>query len=328
MSERQAPEDDERSEDDRRSRRELLKATAITGVAASAVLAATQSIQQQPARAASASDRRTSADGSAGRMPVISLPHGGGPWPFTDLPLGSREEKSALLAYLRELPSTVPTPRAIVVLSAHWEEPVFTVMTAERPPLLFDYYGFPEETYRLEWPAPGSPLLAARVRALLLAAHLPAASDPRRGFDHGTFVPLKVAWPAADVPIVQVSLKTGLDPAEHIALGRALAPLRDEGVLIVGSGMSYHNMRGFGGRGRAASEAFDRWLGDVVQRTGRAREDGLAQWERAPSAREAHPREEHLAPLFVIAGAAGDDRATIPYRGTFADVRISAHHFG
>jgi aromatic ring-opening dioxygenase catalytic subunit (LigB family) len=327
MSERQAPEDDETSDHDKRSRRALLQATAITGVAASAVFAATQSIQQ-PASAAIAGDRRTSYGAHGGRMPVIFLPHGGGPWPFTEIPLGSSEEKSALLAYLHGLPSTMPTPRAIVVLSAHWEEPVFTVMTAERPPLLFDYYGFPPETYRLEWPAPGSPVLAERVRALLLAAHLPVAFDSRRGFDHGTFVPLKVAWPAADVPTVQVSLKSGLDPAEHIALGRALAPLRDEGVLIVGSGMSYHNMQGFGGRGRVVSEAFDRWLAAVVQRSGRERESLLAQWERAPSAREAHPREEHLAPLFVIAGAAGDDRATIPYRGTFANVRISAHHFG
>jgi aromatic ring-opening dioxygenase catalytic subunit (LigB family) len=243
---------------------------------------------------------------------------------------GERRENEALLAYLRSVPSAPPRrPEAIVVVSAHWEARVPTVMTAERPPMLFDYYGFPPEAYRLEWPAPGSPTVAARVRALLAAAEIPSASDPVRGFDHGTFVPLKVAWPEPEIPVVQLSLKTGLDPREHLAIGRALAPLRDEGVFIIGSGMSYHNMQGFfGGNALAASEGFDRWLRETIESEPESRDARLAQWASAPYARATHPREEHLLPLMVIAGAAGADRGRVAYNETYAGVRLSAHHFG
>jgi aromatic ring-opening dioxygenase catalytic subunit (LigB family) len=232
------------------SRRGALAAAAITGVAAVTGIAAA-SAGGAP-HAASTGSTMTNTTSTAtprsptGRMPVVFLPHGGGPWPFMDLAFGTQREKDDMLAYLRGVPASIGArPTALVVLSAHWEEPVVTVMNGERPPLLFDYYGFPPETYRIEWPAPGQPTVAARVQSLLRAAGIATASNSTRGYDHGTFVPLKVAWPEADVPVVQVSLKTGLDPAEHLAIGRALAPLRDEGVLIVGSGMTYHNMRGF-----------------------------------------------------------------------------------
>lgn len=266
---------------------------------------------------------------SGARTPAVYLPHGGGPWPFVELGFGTQGEKEALLGYLRSVRSLTPTPpRALLVVSAHWEEDVPTLMTAARPPLLFDYYGFPEESYRLTWPAPGAPELAPRVRALLTAAGFATRDDPRRGYDHGTFVPLKVTWPDAAVPVLQLSLKTGLNPAEHLAMGRALAPLRDEGVVIVGSGMSYHNMRGFGGRGREASERFDAWLRETVAMEAQPRDERLRRWTEAPSAREVHPREEHLLPLMVIAGAAGEDRGRVPYNGTFAGVRLSAVQFG
>src|SRR5262249_18153476 len=152
-------------------------------------------------------------------------------------------EMAAYLRSIRALPRT--PPKALLVISAHWEEPVPTVMTSERPPMLYDYYGFPAASYEITWPAPGHPALAARTRELLGGAGFKTAADAQRGFDHGTFVPLKLAYPAAEVPTVQLSLKAGLDPAEHLAMGRALAPLRDEGVLLLGSGMTYHNMRGF-----------------------------------------------------------------------------------
>jgi aromatic ring-opening dioxygenase catalytic subunit (LigB family) len=141
-------------------------------------------------------------------------------------------------------------------------------------------------------------------------------------------VPLKLTYPNADVPIVQLSLKRGLDPAEHLAMGRALAPLRDEGVFIVGSGMSFHNMRGFGGSGRTAAAAFDAWLGETIALAPEMRSTRLVQWATAPSARQAHPREEHLLPLMVIAGAAGADHGHTAYNGTLMGVQISAYHFG
>jgi aromatic ring-opening dioxygenase catalytic subunit (LigB family) len=214
-------------------------------------------------------------------------------------------------------------------VSAHWEARVPTVTSSSAPPLLFDYSGFPAHTYRLTWPAPGAPALASRVRHLLSGAGFESGEDAKRGFDHGVFVPLKVAYPEANVPTVQLSLRAGLDPAEHLAMGRALAPLRDEGVLILGSGMSYHNMRGFNSTAaREHSVHFDTWLGTVTSQERQERDAALAAWTRAPSARESHPREEHLLPLMVVAGAAGDDRGQQVFRDEVMGVVVSATRFG
>jgi aromatic ring-opening dioxygenase catalytic subunit (LigB family) len=263
------------------------------------------------------------------RIPVVFVPHGGGPWPFIDEPFGEREELDELAAYLRSIRS-VPqsSPRALLVISGHWEEPVPTVMTSSNPPMLYDYYGFPPESYKVSWPAPGDPSLALRVRELLENAGFRTAEDPRRGFDHGTFVPLKLAYPEAEIPTVQLSMKRGLDAKEHIALGRALAPLRDEGVFIIGSGMTFHNLRAFSPQAAPAAEAFDRWLRDSVTLEEEQRNEKLARWTEAPAARIAQPREDHLVPLMVIAGAAGADRATVPYNGTIVGLRLSAYQFG
>ncbi|HEY8379235.1 MAG TPA: class III extradiol ring-cleavage dioxygenase [Nannocystis sp.] len=262
------------------------------------------------------------------RMPVAYIPHGGGPWPFVELGL-PRAEVDALAAYLRALASVPPVrPEALLVVSAHWEERVPTVMTAERPPLYYDYYGFPPESYTLTWPAPGHPRLAARVQELLTAAGIPSAADAARGFDHGTFIPLKLTYPDADVPTIQLSLKRGLDPAEHLAIGRALAPLRDEGVFIVGSGMSYHNLREFFRSDGRVAATFDAWLGETVRLEPAERDRRLQQWSQAPAARQAHPREEHLLPLMVVAGAAGADRGRIAFQDTMLRNRLSAYHFG
>ena len=264
------------------------------------------------------------------RLPVVYVPHGGGPWPFVDIGVGDKAEQNALAAYLRSIRHLpAKPPAAILAISAHWEEPLPTVMTSERPPMLYDYYGFPPESYRITWPAPGHPAIAARVRALLEGAGLASGADGTRGFDHGTFVPLKLAYPDADVPTVQLSLKQGLDPEEHLAIGRALAPLRDEGVFIVGSGMTFHNLRGFGNpQARPVSEEFDHWLRAAATAEPSERDRKLAQWSKAPSARAAHPREEHLLPLMVVAGAAGADRGTLGYDGTILGLRISAYHYG
>ncbi len=300
------------------SRRTLLLAGA--GVA---VAAAVGEAVGEPSAAKPSARQRT-------RMPTVFLPHGGGPCFFMDWTMGPRDTWKPLAAWLRALPASLPAkPKALLVVSAHWETATPTVLTSARPPLLFDYYGFPKHTYALTWPAPGAPRLAARVGQLLKAAGLQHAEDGARGFDHGVFVPLKVAWPKAEIPTVQLSLQRGLDPTAHLALGRALAPLRDEGVLIVGSGMSYHNMRGFmQPTSRAASARFDRWLAETCAAPAAHRDVRLAAWAKAPEARACHPREEHLLPLMVVAGAAGSDVGRVAFRGEAMGVQLSAHRFG
>ena len=284
----------------------------------------------RPGGAVAAADK----DGEArvaktARMPVVFLPHGGGPWPWVDLGF-DREGDKRLRAYLESLAQTIGArPTALLVVSAHWEQAVPTVMTSPRPPMLYDYYGFPPESYQIQWPAPGAPAVALRVQELLRTAGFASAQDKDRGFDHGTFVPMKLVYPDADIPTLQLSLKAGLDPEEHLAIGRALAPLRDEGVLIIGSGMSYHNMRGFRDpRARPVAEEFDAWLRVAAVAPPAERAKKLAAWSSAPAARDAHPREEHLLPLMVIAGAAGDDPGTIAYNDLYAGLRLSAVHYG
>ncbi len=262
-------------------------------------------------------------------MPVAFIPHGGGPWPFVDVGLGDGSELEALAGYLRSvksLPKSSPT--SLLVVSAHWEAPVPTLMTSPRPPIFYDYYGFPKEAYAITWPAPGNPGLAARARGLLDEAGFETDENAERGFDHGTFVPLKVTYPEAAIPVVQLSLKSGLDPAEHLAMGKALAPLRDEGVFIVGGGMTFHNLRAFSAASATPAAAFDAWLRGAMTLEEAARHRALCNLAKAPAARDAHPREEHLLPLMVVAGAAGEDRATVAYNGTIRNLKLSAFHFG
>jgi len=259
------------------------------------------------------------------------VPHGGGPWPFVDMG-GFMPERDirALRAYLRALPEQLPAPpQALLVVSAHWEADAPTVMTSPQPPIYYDYGGFPPEAYAITWPAPGNPALAERVVQLLGEAGIPAKTDARRGFDHGTFIPFKLSWPDADVPTIQLSLKAGLDPGEHLAIGRALRPLRDEAVLILGSGMSYHNMRDFGTTtAHRASLVFDAWLKEAATAEPEIRARRLGEWASAPGARQAHPREEHLIPLMVVAGAAGDDVGRITFNEDVMNARVSAVQFG
>lgn len=220
-------------------------------------------------------------------------------------------------------------PKAIVVVSGHWEEPEFTIGSGSKPSLIYDYYGFPEHTYKIEYNAPGWPELSKQIFDLLTKAEIPARTDAQRGFDHGVFIPFKLIYPNADIPMVQLSLKAGLDPAAHLKLGRAIEPLRQEGVLVVGSGMSYHNMRGFGGGASKASDQFDAWLTDAVCAKDPARRnERLAQWRLAPGARDAHPREEHLIPLMVAAGAAGSDAGSKIFTDRIMSATISAFGFG
>jgi aromatic ring-opening dioxygenase catalytic subunit (LigB family) len=261
-------------------------------------------------------------------LPTVFIPHGAGPCVFMEQPPGGAGAWDKTAAWLRGLVAGLPErPKAILVVSGHWEEPVFTVGSSPKPAMLFDYYGFPEETYRLRFDAPGSPALAHRVRELLGAAGFPTAEDAGRGYDHGVFVPLLLSTPQADIPVVQLSLRADLDPEAHLAAGRALAPLRDEGVLIVGSGMSWHNMRGFSPAFTAKSKAFDAWLGEAIADPA-ARDEAIRHWDEAPYAREAHPREEHLAPLFVVAGAAEGEPGRVAFRDVAMDVALSGYEFG
>lgn len=264
------------------------------------------------------------------RMPTIYLPHGGGPCFFMEWTMGPRDTWDRLAAWLRALPEGLPrVPSALVVVSAHWEEATPTVTSAQAPALLFDYYGFPPHTYELSWPAAGSPELAQRVQGLLATAGMPSAADDQRGYDHGVFVPLLLAFPQASVPTVALSLRRGLDPAEHLAIGRALAPLRDEGVLLLGSGMSYHNMRRFMSPSAAEpSRRFDDWLTQTVALPEAERSERLSRWATAPDARECHPREEHLLPLMVMAGAAGADAGVRAFRDEVMGATVSAVRFG
>jgi aromatic ring-opening dioxygenase catalytic subunit (LigB family) len=267
------------------------------------------------------------------RQPAIFLPHGGGPCFFMDWTWGPADTWHPTQRFLESIASTLPErPKAILVVSGHWEEAAFTASAAASPGLIFDYSGFPVHTYRLTWPAPGNPALAARVAELLQKAGLPSAISSDRGYDHGVFVPLKVAFPLADVPVVTLSLAASangsFDAAMHIAAGRALAPLRDEGVLIVGSGMSFHNLRAyFRPETTDSARAFDKWLTGAVESAAPQRDALLADWRSAPHAAFSHPREEHLIPLFVAAGAGGDAPGNRIFNDEPMAAAISAYRF-
>ncbi|WP_343527728.1 class III extradiol ring-cleavage dioxygenase [Sphingomonas sp.] len=261
------------------------------------------------------------------RQPALFLPHGGGPCFFMDDP---RDIWTNMGAFLRAVPDMLPArPRAILIASGHWETKGFAFTGADEPSLIYDYYNFPAHTYALRYDVPGAPELAARAADLLAGAGLAAHVDPARGLDHGVFVPLKVAFPDAAIPVVEMSVERTLDPARAIEAGRALSPLRDEGVLIIGSGMSFHNMRGYGDpRSTAPSVAFDRWLTDAVRQPGPDRARSLAAWEEAPAARFAHPKAEHLLPLMVAAGAGDDAPGEKIYGEQVLETAISGFRFG
>ena len=236
---------------------------------------------------------------------IVYFSHGGGPLPILGDP-----SHEAMVDFMRQLPSRLKKPDAILVISAHWEESTATLLGAQTPSMLYDYYGFPDEAYEMTYPAPGNPNLANRIAGLLNQNGIPARVDPQRGFDHGLYIPLKLMYPEADIPSLQLSLLSGLDPIVHLDLGAALRNLTNENILIIGSGFSFHNMRAFSWRGMnapdPANDAFQDWLVDVCtsELSQGEREKRLMDWQKAPSARYCHPREEHLLPLHVCAGIA------------------------
>lgn len=272
----------------------------------------------------------TQAAGGSARMPVFFIPHGAGPCFFMDWSPAHTWDRMA--AFLKGIEATLPArPKAIVLISGHWLESEFRVTGHARPQLIYDYYGFPPHTYELTYPAPGDPALAARVQDLILQSGVAAGVDAERGFDHGVFIPLKLVFAGADVPVVQLSLRRDMNPRAHLEAGRALAQLRDEEVLIIGSGMSFHNMRGYGDpRYTPVSKAFDQWLTAAVESPAAEREALLAAWTQAPHARLCHPpgAEEHLLPLLVAAGAAADVSGRKVYSEQIMETTISAFRFG
>ena len=238
---------------------------------------------------------------------IVYFSHGGGP-----LPLLGDAGHSAMVKFMGDLPTQLRKPDTILVISAHWEESAITVMDGETPPVFYDYYGFPEEAYEITYPAPGNPVLANKVVRILQEHAIPVSTDSQRGFDHGLFIPLKLMYPQADIPAFQISLLADLDPEHHLALGNALRKLSNENILVIGSGFSFHNMRAFSWGGVPeqdhANDAFQDWLIESVTqlRSQEEREQRLLEWEKAPSARYCHPREEHLLPLHVCLGMADD----------------------
>lgn len=263
------------------------------------------------------------------RLPTYFVSHGGGPWPYMQGEFRRRYDQleASLKAIRKELGDA---PRAVLVVTAHWETPDFAVSASAAPGMVYDYGGFPEEMYRIRYPAPGDPALAGRVADMLQAGGVASQRDAQRGYDHGTFSILAAMFPEADVPVVQLSVRQDFDPAAHLEAGRLLAPLRDEGILIVGSGLSYHNLRRFGPAAQAPSQAFDAWLQQTL--TGSSQEERqrrLVDWEAAPAARIAHPTEDHLLPLMVAVGAAGADAGTLAYHEAgFMGATVSSFRFG
>ncbi|MDX1812904.1 MAG: class III extradiol ring-cleavage dioxygenase, partial [Gammaproteobacteria bacterium] len=234
----------------------------------------------------------------------LFIPHGGGPLPL----LGEPGHKN-MINFLTSLAATLPRPDAIIVISAHWEESQPTITSAASPALIYDYYGFPEESYQIQYPAPGEPELAKKMATLLSEHGFQPKLDAERGFDHGMFVPLKLMFPEANIPCVQLSLLNTMDAQQHIKLGEALSTLREENIMVLGSGFSFHNLRAMmsGQLDSEKNQAFENWLINTCTDEAAAeseRVSKLAQWEQAPAARYCHPREEHLLPLQVCYGMA------------------------
>jgi len=265
------------------------------------------------------------------KLPTYFLSHGGGPWPWLkeEMPFYNELEHS-----LQAIPEQLGVlPKAILMISGHWENFEFSVMSNPHPPMVYDYSGFPEKTYHVKYPAVGAPELAAKVQKLIQTAGFSANLDDKRGFDHGTFAPLYAMYPQANVPVIQLSLRSDYDPDAHFKVGRALAPLREEGVLIIGSGLSFHNMRAFRTPEMAgpASRQFDEWLQKtLIHSTPEQRLKNLLHWAQAPSARLAHPQEDHLIPLMVVVGAAEDEVGELNYHeeNFMGGITASSFSFG
>ena len=258
---------------------------------------------------------------------VLFIPHGGGPLPI----LGDSRHKE-IIKFLKKIKFRINKPSSIIVISAHWEEDEVNITSGEKPSLIYDYYGFPEESYKITYPAPGNSKLANKIKNLLMAKDINSKLNPERGFDHGVFIPLKIMYPEASITCVQISLLKNLDPKKHIEMGKALSSLMDENILILGSGMSFHNLNILlsGSEStdsdNAKNKEFDDWLvnvcaGDKLNNV--EKEKALIEWIKAPSARFCHPREEHLIPLHVCYGIK-NKKADLVFNDNVIEKKVSA----
>jgi 4,5-DOPA dioxygenase extradiol len=268
-------------------RRELVQVAAAATLGLAPACATTES-------------RRMSEAKSAEKMPVLFLAHGA-PVLMDD---------ASWVRELAALGAALPKPRAVLMLSAHWEKRPATLGATRTVPLYYDFYGFPERYYQVKYPAPGAPELALRLKSLFQERSLPVA-ESERGLDHGAYIPLLCMYPRADVPVLQLSLPS-LDPKELFAFGKALAPLRREGVLVIGSGFLTHNMHfAFQRETPAWAAEFDAWAADVIARRDH---DALIDFEsRGPAAHTALPTTEHFVPVVVAAGAASEESGDISF---------------
>ncbi|KAK9838898.1 hypothetical protein WJX74_005529 [Apatococcus lobatus] len=270
---------------------------------------------------------------SAGPLPTLYLTHGGGP-----MPLLGHKPHAPLVSWLSQLSAKLPHPQTILLVSAHWEESTVHVSSSAKPEIIYDYYNFPPEAYQITYPAPGNPGVAQRVSELLGRAGI-QHQQQARGLDHAAFVPLKLVYPQADIPVVSLSLLSSMDAQAHIDIGRALAPLRQEGVMIIGSGSSFHNLQDFM-RGRMSmstaddsrekSEAFNKDLTAALTDSSSSpeqRAQKLVHWDQLAEAKRCHPREEHLLPLMVAFGAGGGVPAEVIFDGAIGHLRISSFQF-
>ena len=261
------------------------------------------------------------------RGTVLFIPHGGGPLPILRDP-----HHKKLVKFLENIKSKINKPSSIIVISAHWEEDEVKITSREKPSLIYDYSGFPEESYKITYPVPGNPELANKIKTLLNNKDINSKLDSERGFDHGVFIPLKIMYPDASITCIQISLLKNLDPKKHIEIGKALSSLMNENILILGSGMSFHNLTILlsgsesAENDNAKNEEFDNWLVNVCtsdKLKNDKREKELIEWKKAPSARFCHPREEHLIPLHVCYGIK-NKKADLVFNDNVIEKKVSA----
>lgn len=233
---------------------------------------------------------------------IVYFSHGGGPLPILNDPT-----HESMLTFMKALPEKIHRPEGIIVFSAHWEEDTVTIQSGDDPGIMYDYYGFPKAAYEIKYPAKGSQSLAKKVSEAFDLSNIPYRLDDKRAYDHGSYIPLKMMYPKADIPVIQVSLNHNLDPLTHLNIGKSLRPLLKENILIIGSGFSFHNMRAYDFTGKNAkderNDAFQDRLIEICCRMGEEdKKESLETWEDLPYARYCHPREEHLLPLHVCVG--------------------------
>lgn len=234
---------------------------------------------------------------------IVYFSHGGGP-----LPLLNDSSHDKMIQFMKNLPQKIHKPDSIIVFSAHWEEDIVTIQSGESPSIMYDYYGFPEAAYNIKYPCVGSEDLALRIAEVFRQSGIEYKLDDKRPYDHGSYIPLKMMYPDADIPVIQISLNKDLNSLTHLSIGKALRPLLDENLLIIGSGFSFHNMTRFDFSGKNTKDPLNDHFQDrlidicCINESENEKWQSFLNWESFPNGRYCHPREEHLLPLLVCAG--------------------------